>query len=754
MSLSSGTKLGPYEIQTPLGAGGMGEVYLARDTRLSRRIAIKVLSAHLSESVQARQRFEREARAISSMSHPNICQLYDVGEQNGTSYLVMEYLEGETLADRLLKGPLPFDQLLKVAIEICEGLEKAHGSGLVHRDLKPSNIMLSKNGTKLMDFGLATAAPASVNAGSSSNSLATMSQPLTAEGTIVGTFQYISPEQIEGKEADARSDIFSLGAVLYEMVTGKRAFEHGTTASTMAAILASEPKPMSTIKPMSPTGLEQVVKTCLAKDPEERLQTVHDLKLQLKWIAELAEIPKTTVKSRHVGRIWKSAVAIMAAAVVLLALESYLSRTSHTTAVLHLSILPPTAGSFSPSTFALSANGEYLAFGASVNSEASLWVRALDSSTPKRLAGTDGAVHPFWSPDGRALAFFADGTLKTINVAGGPPQTVAEAPIAAGGTWNEAGLIVFAPSFGKPLYRVSAAGGPAVPLTTLNVSQQEGSHLWPHFLPDGKHVVYLARSTQRHANMLNVTSLDGGNPEVLVSADAFAGYTPPGYLLILRGRALLAVPFDAKAIRVIGEPIPILENVEKSADEAAVYVSCSQTGLLLSMPPIVVKDKLMWVDRKGAQIATLDATGDYSNLKLSLDGRHLAANRRDPDSGSTDVWILDLERNGVSSRFTFDPNGDTGAIWSNSGDALVWSSDRSGIYDLYRKAASGAGDDQLLFGSKEDKYASDWSKDGKLILFDRTDPKTNSDVWVLPMGGQPYPLFQNQFNEFDARLFS
>jgi serine/threonine protein kinase len=347
MPLAAGTRIGPYEIQLPLGAGGMGEVYRARDTRLDRTVAVKILPQHLSKSVEARERFDREARAISSLSHPNICHLYDVGLQDGISYLVMEYLPGETLADRLRRGPLPLDQVIRVGTEICEGLEKAHRGGVVHRDLKPSNIMLTKSGAKLMDFGLAKAAAGAVGVGSGSDALDTISHPLTAQGMIVGTFQYISPEQVEGKEADTRSDIFSLGAVLYEMITGKRAFEGKTTASTIAAILAAEPKPLSTVQPLSPPALQRVVAACLAKDPDERRQTAHDVKLQLQWIADSKSRPETSAAA-HKGARKRSWIAAAIAFVALLTglLAVYLVRPAAVPQVVRSSILPPDKSSF------------------------------------------------------------------------------------------------------------------------------------------------------------------------------------------------------------------------------------------------------------------------------------------------------------------------------------------------------------------------------------------------------------------------
>ena len=467
MALTSGSKLGPYEIQSPLGAGGMGEVYRARDTRLDRTVAIKILPAHLSDNLEAKQRFDREARAVSSLNHPNICTLHDVGHQEGIDYLVMEFLEGETLADRLIKGPLSPAQVLKYGIEICEGLETAHRKGVVHRDLKPGNIMMTKSCAKLMDFGLAKAAPSIASSSSSlTMTLSTPagSHPLTAQGSVVGTFQYMSPEQLEGKEADARSDIFALGAVLYEMATGKRAFEGKTTASVIAAVLAAEPQPISVIQPMSPPALDRVVKTCLAKDPDERFQSVHDVKLQLRWIAEggsQASAPAQAAVQRNTrDRLaWIVAAAAVFAALAL----AFIRREPVPEArLVRSTILPPDNGTFvflgRTSGPMLSPDGRNVVFLARVAGVTQLWVRGLDSFQPHPLAGTEDAYGAFWSPDSRNIGFFAQGKLKRIAAAGGPAVILCDVDQARGGNWNRQDIILFAKYPGE-IYRIPASGG-------------------------------------------------------------------------------------------------------------------------------------------------------------------------------------------------------------------------------------------------------------------------------------------------------
>ncbi|MGB9253723.1 MAG: protein kinase, partial [Candidatus Korobacteraceae bacterium] len=564
MALASGTKLGPYEIGAPLGAGGMGEVYRARDTRLDRTVAIKILPSHLSNDAEARQRFDREARTISSLNHPNICTLHDVGHQDGTDYLVMEFLDGQTLADRLIKGPLPIEQVLRYATDICDGLEKAHRSGVVHRDLKPGNIMLTKTGAKLMDFGLAKASVASTAV--ASNLTATLStppgsHPLTAQGTVVGTFQYMSPEQIEGKQADARSDIFALGAVLYEMVTGKRAFEGKTPASAMAAVLERDPPPISSVQPLAPLALERLIKTCLEKDPDERCQTAHDVKLQIRQIIEggsqsSAPIPAAAPRKRVSKLPWivAAALAVISAAAFFLLYQASQKQLP----TLRVEINPPDKLQFNLSgdhggPAMISPDGRYIVFSAYGANGTQLYVRPLDSTTPQPLAGTEGATFPFWSPDSRSIAFFTDDKLKRIEVSGGVPVTICDSTLGRGGSWNQDGTILAALSYNAGISRVPASGGTPTPVTKLDGSTYS-SHRWPSFLPDGKHFLYIAikhNAPTSPDTAVFFASLDGKENRLLLHTFSNAIYAS-GHLLFQRENQPVAQPFDPSSGKFSG----------------------------------------------------------------------------------------------------------------------------------------------------------------------------------------------------------
>ena len=763
MGIAAGTRLGPYEVVAPLGAGGMGEVYRARDTRLDRTVAIKVLPAHLSEKPALRQRFEREARALSSLSHPHICVLHDIGRENSVDFLVMEYLEGETLAARLEKGPPPTEQVLRYGIEIADALDKAHRQGVIHRDLKPGNIMLTKAGVKLLDFGLAKAATNVVAASLASLSSApTQTEPLTGAGTIVGTLHYMAPEQLEGLEADARTDIFALGAVLYEMASGQKAFPGKSQASIIAAVLSSEPRALTELQPLTPPALERLVRTCLAKDPDERWQTAHDVGLNLKWIAEAgsqAGMPAPVVARRQWRQrlVWAGlALALVAAAAASLGTVYYARQARELSRTVRAALPPPENASFG--TIAISPDGRQLAFTArDTSAREMLWVRALDSLAAQALAGTEGAVFPFWSPDSRFIGFFAGGKLKKIEATGGPPQTLCDAPVGRGGTWNREGVIVFAPDVTGPLHQVSAAGGVPSPVTHLSESRKESNHRWPTFLPDGRHFLYLAFGTgeQAESNAILVGSLDGGEPKRLVDASSNMAYAPPrhgqgGHLLFVRQGTLLAQPFDAADLELTGDAFPVAERVQQRPWTGAALTgfSVSENGVLVYQPEGEDSGgRLIWHDRSGKKLGALGEPGFYNNPQLSPDGKRVAVHSIDPQARNGDVWVFDLVR-GTRSRFTFDAGMDSHPIWSPDSSRIVFAGGRKGTFDLYQKAASGAGAEELVLESQVRERSSSWSLDGRYIAFDRA-AQGGDDLWVLPLAGdrRPFPVLQTSFDD-------
>jgi serine/threonine-protein kinase len=758
MVLSSGAKLGPYEIVVALGAGGMGEVYRARDTRLDRSVAIKILPAHLSQNAEAKERFDREARAISSLSHPNICHLYDVGQQDGASYLVMEYLDGETLADRLRKGPLPLEHILKIGTDICEGLERAHCSGVVHRDLKPSNIMLTKTGAKLMDFGLAKPAVAAIGAGSSSASLATMSQPLTAEGTIVGTFQYMSPEQVEGKEADVRSDIFSLGAVLYEMITGKRAFEGRTTASTIAAILAGEPKPISTIQPMSPLALERVVKACLEKDPDDRMQTAHDVRLQLRWIAaagsEITLLPTAAMRSMPGRRSLILGLGALLLGAVIASLATWNPKPQPPRPVTRTVItLPPgqrLAGLDQPCV-ALSPDGTHLAYVAVQGGTQQLYLRAMDSLEARPIPGTEGATGPFFSPDGQWLGFFAGQKLKTVSVGGGSALTLGDAlqprGASSGGQW----MIAFAPTAASTLQQVPDAGGTPQALTRL--AKGENSHRWPEFLPGGKAVLFSAAMTS--STWVNpqvaVHSVATGERRNLVQLGTNPRYALSGHLLYAHGGTLMAAPFDPQRLELTGAAVPVVEGVLQSAISGAAHYSLSATGSLIYVPGGIQADqrRLLWVTRNGAEQPIAAPPRAYRIPRLSPDGRRVVVAI---DDEGAQTWLYDLSRETLT-RLTFGGTVNQAPVWAPDGKRVAFQSNKEGPLNVFSQLADGSGGLERLTTSEYSPAPNSWSSDGQFLAYIDVNPSTGWDVWVLRLSDhKAQPFLQTVFNESAPRF--
>ena len=757
MSLEAGTKLGPYEISAPMGAGGMGEVYRAKDTRLGRDVAVKVLPAHMSSSPELRQRLEREAKTISQLSHPHICMLHDVGHQNGTDYLVMEFLEGETLADRLAKGALPVEQALRIGIEIAGALDAAHRSGIVHRDLKPGNVMLTKSGVKLLDFGLAKLAAPTTSSVSQATSLPTAlqeSQPLTSRGTILGTFQYMSPEQLEGKEADARSDIFAFGCVLYEMLTGQKAFTGKSQASLIGSIMNTEPPPISSIQPMIPPALDRVVKGCLAKEPEHRWSTAHDVMLQLQWVAEggsAAGLP-APVAARRKSReklAWGVAAALLLAAGALA--YGFMRRAPKPPRLVRFEVpVPPNLISIDSPR--ISPDGQILAFNATDGEGTNkIWVRPLNALVAQPLAGTEGAGRPFWSPDSKFVGFFSGGKLKKIDVAGGPPTKVCDAPTGSDGTWSPEGVILYDGRANDPIHRVAAAGGTPTVAVKPDAARKETQIGWPEFMPDGRRFIYMAINQKVDESAYRIGSLDSTETKPFAPAQTMLTYAPPGYLLFVRDRTLVAQPFDAKAMKTTGEPVPLAEQIGVDTVGLARF-SVSRDGVLAYRTG-ESGNRLVWVDRSGKELEVLGDPAEYGEPSLSPSGDRLAFALLDTRANKEDLWIRDLAR-GVNSRFTFAPGNSFGALWSPRGDAIVFYSDREGAAGLYEKPSNGQGEEKLLLGIDQLTLPVSFSPDGRFLTYGTRSTKTGWDIFVLPMTGdrKPVPFAAGSFNELNPTL--
>ena len=755
MTLAAGSRLGPYEIVSAIGAGGMGEVYRARDTRLERTVAIKVLPEHLTSDTDLRQRFEREAKTISQISHPHICALYDVGREGDRDYLVMELLEGETLAARLDKGPLPSEQLLRYGIEIADALDKAHRLGIVHRDLKPGNVMITKSGVKLLDFGLAKFQEAARDKLASGVSVlkteAQKSQPLTERGTVLGTFQYMAPEQLEGGEADARSDIFAFGALLYEMATGKKAFSGKSQASLAGSILRDDPTSVTEIAPMMPPALNRVIKTCLAKDPEDRFQTAHDVKLQLQWVAEggsQAGVPAPVAarrKSRERLAWGVAAAGLLAAAALGVA---FVRRAPVQPRAVRFDIAAP-EGIIAIDAPRVSPDGRYIAFNATDSEgKTRIWVRPLNALEAQPLNGTEGTGRPFWSPDSRFLGFIAEGKLKKIEVTGGPAQKICDAPTGADGSWSTQGVILYDGTGKDPIYRVPAAGGS--PVAAVN-PKKDGQVGWPEFLPDGRHFIYMDIGAKPEDSAYRVGSVDSTESKSFAPAQTLVTYAPPGYLLFVRDKTLVAQRFDPKAIKTTGEPIPLAEHIGTDSVGLATF-SVSRDGTLAYRTGDS-GGRLLWVDAAGKELEALGERGEYFNPALSRAGDRLAVDLNDPRSGKTDVWIRDLAR-GVNSRFTFGEGNNSNPIWSPDGATVVFRSDRNGLPDLYEKPASGQGEEKLLFKSDEAKLPTDWSRDGRYIAFCSQGQKNSWNAFALPTFGdrKPVRIVEGPFIELMPRF--
>jgi serine/threonine protein kinase len=761
-----GRQLGPYQIVARIGAGGMGEVYRAADTRLDRTVAIKILFSHLSLRPDLRKRFEREAKAISNLNHPHICTLHDIGQAEGFDYLVMEYLEGETLAKRLKKGPLPTEQLLRIAIEIAMALDQAHRKGVVHRDLKPGNIMLTKTGAKLLDFGLAkagravsaklpsperaandggTARSASVESSVRGSARSTESESLTEEGLLLGTLEYMAPEQVEGKEVDARTDLFAFGVVLYEMATGRKAFAGDSKASLAAAILTSDPPPIRTIQPLTPPALERVVKRCLAKDPEDRWQTGRDLVLELKWIAETAGDlpgrmvggepagPQSMATSRRRERLaWTLAIVFLVAAIV--SAVNYLRRPQAPVRAIISEIAPPenVELAFTHSPPALSPDGRTLAFIAEdASGKSMLWVRSLDSQLAKPLAGTEGGAEVFWSPDSRSLGFFANGKLKILELSTEEVTNVSDGG-SSGASWSRLGTLLFT-ELKKGIHQVAASGG--MPVSILKPDFSKIIHFVnPKFLPDGKHFLYGAYTSDPSLGGIYVASLDGKENRLLLKGIGSATYAS-GFLLYVRGTTLVAQAFDPESRQLTGDPTPLAERVTADYYAHGLF-DVSENGVLIYRSGVSWGERqLTWFDRAGHELS-VGEKGNFEFQRLSPDGTKLALGQRD-------LWVEELAR-GVRMPLTNDPETGKGyPVWSPDGRRLLFAAiSGKARLGIYQKNSNGVGEEELLLAAETADpliWPTSWSPDGKFILFVRGHYWSACNLWVLPLYGDRRP---------------
>jgi serine/threonine protein kinase/Tol biopolymer transport system component len=759
--LVSGTKLGRYEIRSKIGAGGMGEVYQARDLELGREVAVKVLPSHFSIEATRLQRFQQEACAASALNHPNIITVHDIGSHDGSPYVVSELLEGETLRKRISGTPLGQRRAIDYALQIANGLAAAHEKGIIHRDLKPDNIFITNDGrAKILDFGLAKLTQLD---GHQSQTDVPTRRVDTDSGVVMGTVGYMSPEQLKGRAVDQRTDIFSFGAILYEMLSGRRAFHAESAAETMSAILREDPPELSDTNKAVSLSLQRLVNRCLEKNRESRFHSASDLAFALEAISggvtSSAETltPVTTQTSELIrNKLPWIVTAVLALALIATVVFGYLYfRRSPVDVVTTRFPIYPADKSYFGGNFAVSPNGRRVALRVISEGRVRLWVRSFDSLTAQPLAGTEEAVFPFWSPDSRFIGFFSGGKLRKIEVTGGPAQTICDAPDPRGATWNADGLILFAPKTADALYRVSAGGGTPAPVTTLDQSRKEISHTHPRFLPDGRHFLYLAISPQQDTSGIYVSALDSPDTKLLVKADSGAAYSPPGYLLFLRGRTLMAQAFDADSLKINGDPLPVAEQVDRlGLGRRDAMFSVSETGVLVYWSGSSANLQLVWFDRQGKQLSTVGPVGSYVTPWLSPDEKRVTFGSSEPDGGGSDIWIMELAR-GTPTRFTFDPAIEAVPLWSPDGSRILYSSDREGPLNLYQRAANSAGEaEPLPKNDNNNKLANDWSADGRFILFQAQDQRTNSDLWVLPISGdqKPFPYLHADFSEAQGRF--
>src|SRR5688572_19892100 len=762
--LPSGTRLGPYEVLGLIGEGGMGQVYRAADTRLDRAVAIKVMPAALDDPIR-RERFEREARSISKLEHPNICPLYDIGELpasvGGGLFLVMQFLEGETLAERLTRGPLSIKDTLDVGIQIAEALSVAHRAGIVHRDLKPGNVMLTRAGARLLDFGLARTVTTAAN---SDETVGGPRTTLTTQGTLLGTLHYMAPEQLDGREVDTRADVFAFGAVLYEMVTGLKAFEAETPARVMSAILRDEPGRVSTLVPITPAGLDELIHTCLAKDPNERWQGMSDVARQLRWLQTSLSAKSGAIAKPQPPATWRrsrawpiAAAAIAGLAGGVLLMRGLFAATTIDASRLHALLLPP-ENNYLTGGVALSPDGRTLAFVATdANGERQLWIRQLGASRAQPIEGTTGASDPFFSPSGAEVAFFANDELKRISISGGAAAVICEAGAGAGGTWNRDGVIVFQPHQQGNLMRVAVGGGLPEPAITLDQAAEETHHLYPSFLPDGRHFVFYVAGKRRGLYVGELDSNDRSflfdpDPSLPPGAAATPGvYAESGHLLYVRDRVLMARPFNAGSRTVTGEAFKLADTVDYNPPGQAAF-AIARDVLVYRPRQHLALGSLVWIDRAGESPAEIPASAAaFRQVSLAPDGRTAAVERRDAQ-GVSSVWTIDLEA-GATVRVPAEYWSGY-PVWSRDGSMLAYSIAADSPPNIVVRGNQGRGAERRLTKSAVIQYPAGFTPDARTLLYRAFSSDTGWDLFTVAVDGSspPQRLLQTPANENEMSL--
>jgi len=768
LGIIAGTRLGPYEVVALIGAGGMGEVYRAHDTRLNRDVALKVLPDVFARDSARMARFEREAKLLASLNHPNIAAIYGLEVSGSIRALVMELVEGPTIAERIAGGPVPVDEALPIARQVADAVEYAHENNVIHRDLKPANIKVKADGVvKVLDFGLAKALSDEPTGADMSNS-PTLSMAATMQGVILGTAAYMAPEQAKGKTADRRADVWAFGVVLYEMLTGKQLHKGETVPETLASVMMKESS-LEALPKNTPPAIRNLLRRCLEKNLKRRLQHAGEARIIIEDVLSgVAPVPVEAVSAARRQRIF-GWIGAAVAAVLLLALAAvsfiHFRETPPEAPVLRATILPPENTTFdfvtSLGLVAVSPDGRRLAFSAGpAGGRNQLYIRPLDALTAQPLAGTEGARFPFWSPDSRFVGFFAGGKLKKIDASGGPAITLADAPAGRGGTWSRDGVIVFGPLNSGPLQRVSASGGAASPATTVDAERSEGSHRMPWFLPDGQHFLYAvagvavggaasASVTVRIGSLMG-KERDPLEGKIVAETNSHAIYAQ-GYLLFVREDALMAQPFDTQRLVTTGEAVPVAEQIQRAlASGNAGVFSASEGGLLAFQGGAGAGggNRLTWFDRTGKQIGMLGDPAAYGDLELSPDGKRASVSIPDQAGRARDIWVYDVARS-LRTRFTFDPADETTSLWSPDGSRVVFNSRRKGHFDLYQKASSGAGAEEVLLVDNLDKVPRSWSSDGQSILYTSAGGATGLDMFVVPLSGdrKTVPFLATKFLE-------